>query len=84
MLTLVVAAQKYVLCQYNVERAKLVEATKITPGKRAPTINALEAEGWVAVSVMVEKKKIAPVMDDLSSIGATDILVLAISNTRAS
>lgn len=80
----VITAQKYVLCQYNVERSKLAEATKITPGKRAPTINALEAEGWVAVSVMVEKKKIATVMDDLCSIGATDILVLAISNTRAS
>jgi ATP phosphoribosyltransferase len=44
----------------------------------------LEEEGWVAVSVMVEKKKIAPVMDDLVAIGASDILVLAISNTRAS
>ena len=72
------------LCQYNVERSKLAEVTQITPGKRAPTINALEAEGWVAVSVMVEKKKIATTMDDLSNVGATDILVLAISNTRAS
>ncbi|KAL3417990.1 ATP phosphoribosyltransferase [Phlyctema vagabunda] len=78
----VITAQKYVLCQYNVERAKLPQATKITPGKRAPTINALEEEGWVAVSSMVEKKKIAIVMDDLTEVGATDILVLAIGNTR--
>jgi len=78
-----IAAQKYVLCQYNVKRETLPQATKITPGKRAPTINALEEEGWVAVSSMVEKKKIATVMDELTAVGATDILVLNIANTRA-
>jgi ATP phosphoribosyltransferase len=78
-----IAAQKYVLCQYNVKRTSLPEATKITPGKRAPTVTSLEEEGWVAVSSMVEKKKIATVMDELTAVGATDILVLAIANTRA-
>lgn len=80
----VITAQRYVLCQYNVERARLSEATAITPGKRAPTITALDEQGWVAVSSMVEKKKIAPAMDELVKIGATDILVLDIHNTRAS
>ena len=70
------------LCQYNVQRTKLDIATKITPGQRAPTINALEKEGWVAVSSMVEKKNIAAVMDELIKIGAQDILELAIANTR--
>ena len=65
------------------KRETLAVATKITPGKRAPTINALEEEGWVAVSSMVEKKKIATVMDELTAVGATDILVLNIANTRA-
>ncbi|KAG4430565.1 hypothetical protein IFR05_013947 [Cadophora sp. M221] len=78
----VITAQKYVLCQYNVQRVNLIAATKITPGRRAPTINALEEEGWVAVSSMVEKKRIATVMDDLTEIGAVDILVLDIANTR--
>ncbi|KAJ9142196.1 ATP phosphoribosyltransferase [Pleurostoma richardsiae] len=80
----VITAQRYVLCQYNVERSRLPAATKITPGKRAPTITQLEEEGWVAVSAMVEKKKIAPVMDDLTKVGATDILVLDIHNSRGS
>jgi ATP phosphoribosyltransferase len=79
----VITAQKFVLCQYNVERTKLAAAAKITPGKRAPTITSLEEEGWVAVSSMVEKKKIATVMDDLTAVGASDILVLDIANTRA-
>ncbi|EZF70777.1 ATP phosphoribosyltransferase [Trichophyton soudanense CBS 452.61] len=78
----VITAKKYVLCQYNIPRNILSNACAITPGKRAPTITALEEEGWVAVSAMVEKKQIATVMDDLSAVGATDILVVAIANSR--
>lgn len=78
----VITAQKYVLCQYNIQRGTLAQASKIAPGKRAPTVTSLDNEGWVAVSVMVEKKKIAPIMDELSKIGAHDILVLDIKNTR--
>jgi len=79
----VISAQKHVLCQYNIARTKLAAATKITPGQRAPTVNALEGEDdWVAVSSMVEKKKIATVMDELTEVGAQDILVLEIANTR--
>ena len=79
----VITAQRYVLCQYNIPRAKLPEASKITPGKTAPTVQALDQEGWIAVSAMVEKNKIATVMDDLSSVGATDVLILGITNSRA-
>lgn len=78
----VITAQKYVLCQYNIPRTELETASNITPGKRAPTITALEEEGWVAVSSMVEKKNIATVMDELSKVGASDILVLNIANSR--
>ncbi|KAH0498688.1 hypothetical protein TgHK011_005928 [Trichoderma gracile] len=77
----VITAQRYVLCQYNIERSGVAAATKITPGKRAPTITSLD-DGWVAVSSMVEKKKIALVMDELTRVGAHDILVLDIHNTR--
>ncbi|KAM0322898.1 hypothetical protein ACHAQA_009240 [Verticillium albo-atrum] len=78
----VITAQRYVLCQYNIERTRLTEAKAITPGKRAPTITSLDAEGWVAVSCMVVKKEIAIVMDKLTEVGAKDILVLDIHNTR--
>lgn len=80
----VITAQRYVLCQYNVPRSALSQATAITPGKRAATVTQLEAEGWVAVSSMVEKKRIAPAMDELVKVGATDILVLDIHNSRVS
>ncbi|PLB54221.1 HisG-domain-containing protein [Aspergillus steynii IBT 23096] len=78
----VITAQKYVLCQYNIPRSELATASSITPGKRAPTVTALEEENWVAVSSMVEKKKIATVMDELTKVGASDILVLNIANSR--
>lgn len=80
----VITSQRYVLCTYNVPREKLLEACKITPGKRAPTINGLEEDGWVAVSSMVPREDIARVMDRLSekTIGAEDILVMKIDNSR--
>jgi ATP phosphoribosyltransferase len=78
----VITAQRYILCQYNIPRSKLAEASKITPGKRAPTVTALDEPDWVAVSSMVEKQNIAPVMDELTAVGATDILVLGIENSR--
>ncbi|KAL8692223.1 MAG: hypothetical protein Q9224_004004, partial [Gallowayella concinna] len=78
----VIAAQRYVTCAYNIHRSILPTATKITPGKRAPTIMALDEADWVAVHVMVEKEKIATVMDELASCGAEDILVGSIANSR--
>jgi len=78
----VITAQKYVLCQYNIARTSLETAKSITPGMRAPTITALDEQGWVAVSSMVEKKYIANKMDELTKVGATDILVLDIANSR--
>ena len=80
----VIQAQKYVLCTYNVERSLLKKATEITPGRRAPTVTSLEEEGWVAVSVMEEKSKIATVMDELTELGAVDIFCTKLENSRTS
>ncbi|KAJ7644788.1 ATP phosphoribosyltransferase [Roridomyces roridus] len=78
----VIAAGKYVICQYNISRAQLPAATHITPGRRAPTISPLEDEAWVAVSSMVVKGEIATIMDSLVAIGATDIMVFNLDNCR--
>ena len=78
----VITAQKYVLCTYNVAIDLLPRTSKVAPGKRAPTVTRLEEEGWVAVSVMVERSKIASVMDELIDLGGTDILVTKIENSR--
>jgi len=78
----VIAADKYVIVQYNILRSQLQEARRVTPGRRAPTVSPLEEENWVAVSVMVEKKRVAQVMDELVEIGAEDILVFNLDNCR--
>jgi len=78
----VVAAGRYVVCEYNILREKLHDATAITPGRRAPTISPLEDDTWVAVSAMVEKNKVANVMDELVKIGAEDILIFNLDNCR--
>lgn len=83
----IMAAQKYILCNYNAPRSIVSEVLKITPGRRAATISALEQsaeddEPWVAISSMVEKAKIGDVMDDLKKAGASDILVFELNNCR--
>ena len=78
----VVAASKYVICQYNVLRSKLPTVTLVTPGRRAPTISPLDDGDWVAISSMVEKNKIATIMDELMKAGAEDILVFNLDNCR--
>ncbi|KAG0254544.1 ATP phosphoribosyltransferase (ATP-PRTase) (ATP-PRT) [Mortierella polycephala] len=78
----VIAAQKYVYINYNIERKNLKEASTITPGRQAPTVSPLENPEWVAVSSMVLKNNVAKTMDDLEAIGACDILLFAIQNCR--
>ena len=77
------AAQRHVLCTYNIHRSGLEHVRRITPGKRAPTVTELEEPGWVAVQAMVERDRIAVAMDDLIAVGATDVLVVKIDNSRA-
>lgn len=78
----VLASKKFVYASYNIERVKLEEALKITPGRRAATVSPLDEEGWVAVSAMVERKRVAETMDQLEKKGAEDILIFALDNCR--
>lgn len=75
-------ATRFVLMSYNVSRELLAGAIAITPGKRSPTVSPLEDENSCAVSVLVEKKGMSDVMDRLEALGATDILVTTIQNSR--
>jgi ATP phosphoribosyltransferase len=78
----VIAANKYVVCQYNISRDKLAAATFVTPGRRAPTISPLEEDNWVGVSSMIEKSKSATIMDELVKVGAEDVLIFSLDNCR--
>lgn len=74
-------AKKFVMVTYNCSKDVLEAVTKITPGKRSPTITAL-TDGGHAVSSLVLRKETVKVMDDLIKAGAQDILVLEIANSR--
>lgn len=78
----VIAASRYVLCQYNVQKKDLAQALAITPGRRAATVSPLEDQNWNAVSSMVLKAQVATIMDKLEAIGASDILIVGINNCR--
>ena len=77
-----ITATKYVMIMYNVSKALLAEAVKVTPGKRSPTITNLDDENFKAVSSLVKKSELSSKMDELYELGATDILALTLSNSR--
>lgn len=77
-----ITATKYVMIVYNIENSLLGEAVKITPGKRSPTITSLEFGSFKSVSALVLKSDVSSKMDALQAVGATDILALAINNSR--
>ncbi len=78
----VVIARSYSLLEYNIPRAQLAEAEKITPGFKSPTVNPLEDPDWCAIRVMVQRNKIQDVMERLETIGASAILETHIANCR--
>jgi len=75
-------ATKYVMVVYNISNDLLEQAVLITPGKRSPTITALDDGTSKSVSSLVLKKDVSLKMDELHDIGASDILVLNLSNSR--
>jgi ATP phosphoribosyltransferase len=78
----VVIARDYSLLEYNIPRAGLAAAERVTPGFNSPTISALEDAGWCAVRVMVRRKEIIGVMEQLEALGASAILETSINNCR--
>jgi ATP phosphoribosyltransferase len=78
----VVIARSYSLLEYNVPRAKLAAAEKITPGFNSPTVSALEDPAWCAVRVMVRRGEVIEIMEQLEALGASAILETRIANCR--
>jgi ATP phosphoribosyltransferase len=78
----VVIARSYSLLEYNVPRARLGEAEKITPGFHSPTVSALEDPTWCAVRVMVKRHEVIEIMERLELLGASAVLETQIKNCR--
>ena len=78
----VVIARDYSLMEYNIPRAKLSAAQKLTPGFNSPTVNSLEDPDWCSVQVMVRRSQVVDVMDQLKAIGASAVFEMTLNNCR--
>lgn len=78
-----ILAKANAMIYYNIPKDKLAAASKITPGKKNPTITPLSDDSWLSVGAMVLTKEINNIMDQLHEIGATDIFVVDLINCRA-
>jgi len=77
-----ITATKFVMVMYNVSVELLDDAMKLTPGKRSPTVTALDDPNYKAVSALINTKEVSEIMDKLHDLGATDILIIDITNSR--
>ncbi|WP_298864786.1 ATP phosphoribosyltransferase [Microbacterium sp.] len=78
----VMVARRYVLLDYDLPANMVDKATALSPGRESPTISPLRDPEWVAVRVMIPRKGMNQLMDDLYALGARAILVTAIHAAR--
>ena len=78
----VLVAHRYVMVDYDLPVHLLDAATAVSPGVESPTISPLRDPAWVAVRVMIPRKGVNSVMDELYALGARAILVTAIHAAR--
>ena len=81
-LTGILHAKNYMMLDYNINAAKVDEASRITPGLSGPTVSPLANEDWVAVRAMVPRDRANPIMDELAGLGAEAILASDIRIAR--
>ncbi len=78
----ITVARQYSMVEYDVPRTSLDQAIRIAPGFEAPTVSPLNNPDWVAVKVMLPRKKIHDIVDALADIGARGIVVSDIRTCR--
>ncbi len=78
----IIKARTYAVVEYDIPKAQLEKACKVTPGIESPTVAPLTHEDWVAVKAMISQKEINDVMDKLENLGAKGIIVTEIRTCR--
>lgn len=78
----IMVARSYVLIDYDLPAHLVEAASALAPGIESPTISPLRDPEWVAVRVMLPRKNVNRVMDELYALGARAIFVTAIHNAR--
>lgn len=78
----ILIARGYEMLEYDIPRARLAEASSLTPGIAAPTVAPLNDPDWVAVKAMHPRKEINETMDKLADLGARGIVAMKIRAAR--
>lgn len=78
----VMVAHRFVLLDYDLPADLVEQAAAIAPGRESPTVSPLRDPAWVAVRVMIPRRGMNLVMDQLYALGARAILVTAIHAAR--
>lgn len=78
----IIRASEYAMVEYDIPRAMLEAACRITPGVEAPTVSPLANPEWVAVKAMARRSECNRIMDELYDIGARGIFVADIRSCR--
>ena len=78
----ILVARTYAMIEYDIPRASVEAACRITPGIEAPTVSPLSNPDWVAVKAMVLCKQCNGIMDERYEIGARGIIVTDIRSCR--
>ncbi len=78
----ILVAREYCLLEYVVAKARLAEATAITPGVKSPTLSPVHDPEWIAVAAMVKRKSLNKVIDQLAAIDAHGIIAHQIQTCR--
>lgn len=78
----VMVAHRFVLLDYDLPADLVEDAAAIAPGRESPTVSPLRDPAWVAVRVMIPRRGMNQVMDQLYALGARAILVTAIHAAR--
>lgn len=78
----VLTARHYVMMDYDIAASLVEQAAALTPGSESPTVSPLHDPSQVAVRVMVPRRSLNHVMDELYALGARAILVTDIAACR--
>lgn len=68
--------KKYIVL--NIPTDKIAAASELLPGMKAPTVTALETEGWSSLASVLEEKHFWEIIGKLKQLGAEGILVMPI------
>lgn len=73
------AAESRVLLKMNAPASQVEAISKILPSLHAPTVNHIDAEGWVAIETVILEDEVRDIIPSLRAAGAQGIIELALN-----